>query len=425
MLSFFVCRLRGSLFESTHPCSLSKIRVETHWTMATKFEEEVTSSAAPLTKEGNTMGKTREKEDGEIRHILTGEAYSDHHEIILFKVMNPMYICLQIFGLLWTNKSNMFRQKRCTFDLSTFHCCLVLFLAWSNVVRYAARYDRNEKYLSDLLTKVCCHVFDIQFACGITASVYFMHKHVPNFIKLWENYKIKHGGVSFAVMKRNIIIRMVSANVAAFVVIIGPFIVGLFKEPDLYATHHLPLLGRLRVTTPLWLTILITFLYAYIGFAWLQSLFFCICLNKNLREELLQLSSQFCEEIDGIKRMPSLKLKTSAAYKTQYTSLKVNVNHTEHYRQRYLEICTLVSTYDDIISSYLLSVYFFSLPIIVLLVYLLLGFGDAGVYKQNAMFWSWLIAVVYYIMYMIIVTMSSSALSNAVSIAISLFNFDD
>ena len=182
----FFCRLRGSLFESTHSCSLSKIRAGNtlDYGYQIRGRGDIVSSAFNKGRE-TQWEKTREKEDGEIRHILTGEAYSDHHEIILFKVMNPMYICLQIFGLLWTNKSNMFRQKRCTFDLSTFHCCLVMFFAWSNVVRYAARYDRNEKYLSDLLTKVCCHVFDIQFACGITASVYFMHKHIPNFIKLW------------------------------------------------------------------------------------------------------------------------------------------------------------------------------------------------------------------------------------------------
>ena len=390
--------------------------------MATKFKEDVTSSPTPLTKEGNTLGKRREKEYGEIRHVLTGEDYSDHSDITLFKVMNPIYICLQIFGLLWTNKSNMFRKRRCTFDFCTFHCCLVLFLAWSNVFRYTARYDRNEKYLSDLLTKICCHVFDIQFACGITASVYFMHKHVPNFIKLWENYKIKHGGVPFAVMKRNIVIRMVSENAIAFIVIIGPFIWGLINDADLYAAHHLPLLDRWGVSKPLWLTILITFVYAYTGFVWLQSLFFCVCMNKNLREEFLQLSVQFREEIDGIKRVPSLKVKTTTLYKTQYTLLNENINHTEHYRQRYLEISTLVSTFDDIISSYLLFLYFFSIPIVVLLVYLLSRFSDEGVYTRNAMFWSSLFAVIYYTIYMVIVIMSSSALSNAVSTTISLFD---
>ena len=101
-----------------------------------------------------------------------------------------------------------------------------------------------------------------------------MHKHIPNFIKLWENYKIKHGGVPFAIMKRNIIIRMVSANAVAFIVIIGPIIWGLIKESDLYAAHHLPLLGRLRVSKPLWLTIFITFLYAYTGLVWLAVFIF-------------------------------------------------------------------------------------------------------------------------------------------------------
>ena len=385
--------------------------------MATEFGQDKILPAAPSAGKRTQLGQQKE-EDAEIKHVLTGEAYGDHREIILLEVMKPLNISLQVFGLLWTSKSNMFRKGRCNFDWCTLHCCMVLIFAWSNVARYFARYGSSETYGHKLLRNVASHIFDFQFAFGLTTSVYFMQKHIPHFVKIWENYKIKHGGVSFAKMRRNIMVRVVASNIMAFIIIVGTVSVGLIIDHNLYTEHHLPLLSRLKVYRPLWLTVLISLMHCYIGIAWIQCLVLCVCLNKNLKDEFLQLSSQFGEEINGLKSVPSLKVNVANSYKTQYTFLSNNKNQSEHYRQRFMELCTLVSMFDDIISSYLLSMYFFSIPLIVILLYLVWGF-EQGSLNNMAMYWSSLVSVTFYIIFIIIVTMSSSAVSGAVSTKIS------
>ena len=212
-----------------------------------------------------------------------------------------MYICMRIFGLLWTGRYNMFHGKRCSFDLCTVHCCIVLLSVWFLVFRYFAHYDSTDKYGSELFRKISWQLSDLQFACGITTTVYFNHKHIPSFIKLWENYKVKHGGVSFAEMKRNILIRAVSINVMTIGLSFTCLIFGLIKEPEIVADTFLPALKRFNYDRPLWLVIVASVCYIYLAVAWVQPLIICLSVNKNLQEEFKQLSSQFSDEMQGTK----------------------------------------------------------------------------------------------------------------------------
>ena len=374
------------------------------------------STSNILLRERNKCADGKRENEEEIKHVLTGEGFSDYREIILIQVLNPICICMRIFGLLWTGRYNMFHGNRYSFDLCTLHCCIVLFFAWFLLFRNFAIYESTDKYGSELLRKICYQLIDLQFACGITSNVYFKQKHIPSFIKLWENYKIKHGGVSFAKIKRDNTIKLVTTNVIILVISVVLLTYGLIKEPEVFAEYHLQVMKRLNIPSPFWLVVLVTILYQYLAFAWLQSLLYCLCINKNLREEFEQLSSQFSQELEGNKRFSSFKMKNAKPYKTQnMRPLNDNKNPTEHYRQRYMELCTLVSTFDDVISSYLLSIYLFSVPVIVIFVYILWGFDDSS-RESFMLFLSSIVCLIFYVVVVISVTASSSSLVTAVSV---------
>ena len=72
------------------------------YNMATNSLEEQRVSFRKITK----ILASEEKHDknDEIKHALTGEAFTDHREIHMAKVYHPIYISMTIFGLLWQSK---------------------------------------------------------------------------------------------------------------------------------------------------------------------------------------------------------------------------------------------------------------------------------------------------------------------------------
>ncbi len=356
-----------------------------------------------------------EKPSHTIVHALTGEEFSDAEDIALIKVMNPMYISLGIFGLLWNSKHNMFQKKHCIVDLCTIHCLIVLVTTWLNVIRYFAAYGTKESYGSELFRKLCYHMTYMLFACGITANVYFKQRHIPNFVKLWENYKINHGGVPFAVMKKYLVFRLVGLNALMFIGSGSLHIYAMVNDIDFLNEILFPLMERFDVSRPRWVVYVVEIWFVYIGFSWFQSFVFCICINKNLREEFVDLRTHFSIAATEIKQETFLRKDHHPKYKAQYSPLTEHKNRTEHFRQRFLELCKLVSTFDDVVSSYLLLLYLFALPLIVVSIYLIWGVDTQGSQTTRMELLSALLSLCFYIIVVISITISASKLSSSVS----------
>lgn len=355
---------------------------------------------------------------GEITHVLTGEAFSDYEDVGLVKVVDPLYTSMKIFGLHWQSKKNLIRGKFFALDWKTAHCLLLLLSAWFNALRYFAFYDENDKYGSLLFRKICIHLYSLQFACGITSNVYFKCKYISHFVLLWENYKLKHGGVLLSKLRRNVVIRLVCINVSLTVVYAVSYVYFTCTKPDIFAEFHFPILNRIEIELPIWAVILGLIWLLYITMAWLQALIFCLCINKNLLEEFKELSAEFSEDIHQLNRV-STRLRKQQLNNVPNHSVPRNDNAIEHYRQRYLELCKLVSLYDDVISSYLLCIYAFSVPSIILLVYALFGFDDGIVYSSLHFYMSFS-SLIFYVIVVISVTASASSINTAVSMKLDL-----
>ena len=354
------------------------------------------------------------KNTSDIRHVLTGEAFTNFEDVALVKVFHPIYISMAIFGLNWRGNKKMFSGKLCTFDWMTVHCCLVLLAAWFSVLQQFFAYEQSDTYGIKLFRKIFLHLINLQNACGITTNVYYKHKHIQPFVMLWENYKIKYGGVPFAKLRRNILMRLIPINVITMVSSIAFTTIILLINPLILQIYHLHFLVTRGIYVPVWLIVLFSMGYTYINLAWVQSFLFCLCLNKNLSEEFRQLSVQFSEDMHGLRRVPS-RLRSTLSQNKVVTTVCENKKQIEHYRQRHLELCKLVTAYDDVISSYLLSIYLFSIPVIILLAYALFAFTSDKSEESVILFLIPFTTLIVIICFVVSITASSSSINSAVS----------
>ena len=381
---------------------------------STSIEEDRPFSRDFVTRNARTS-KDNSMKGEEIKHVLTGEAFTNFEDVAMIKVIHPIYISMRIFGLHWQIKKKMFNGKWCTFDCATVHCCLVLFSAWFFAIRHFAAYEQSDTYGSKLFRKLFLHLANIQIASGITANVYYKQKRIQPFILLWENYKIKYGGVPFGQLKRNIIMRLIPKNVLVILCCILSTTTILLLDPQLVATYHFQFLSKRDIDdVPVWLTVLFCVWDAYITMAWFQSFLVCLCLNKNLSQEFRQLSTGFSEDMHALRRVPS-RLRKFGSHNNQARVAHENKNQTEYYRQRHLELCKLVKAYDDVISSYLLFIYLFSIPLIILLIYALFGFDSDRPHDSKSLFMLPITTLIFYIYVVVSITTSSSSINAAVS----------
>ena len=358
-----------------------------------------------------TSEEKHEKND-EIKHALTGEAFTDHREIHMAKVYHPIHISMTIFGLLWQGKANMLRRKFNLFDLHTLHCCLVLLSVWINAIRYFASYDGSDTYGTPLFKQICTNIVQLQIAFGITSNVYFKHKHVPPFVLLLENYKLRHGGLPLTLMSKFLLKRVVFINLTVIIVSLVTIIIGIIKTPELFVDYYFPIAKRMHISVPFWFVILHTIWIVYLELSWLQALIFCFCTNKIMKEEFKQLSVEFDEELCKETTFTS-RFTTNPMIPETHVSSPDSVR-TEKYRLRYQELCNLVSRYDDVISSFLLFLYLCSLPIIIFLLYAVSGFDDSRSEESPVEFLFSAITLMFFVFIIVSVTTSSSSLSAAV-----------
>ncbi len=392
----------------------------------------VTHTGSQATRTVQTpAGSHRRKRtrDDDIKYELTGEEFPSIDEYALNSVFNPMYLCMRTFGLFWLARHNLFNGKRRCFDWCTLHCCLVLGAAWFKAFVAFGNYEKQDVYGMKLFRKICHHVFAIQMACGITSMVFYLQKYAPNIVKKWENYKLKHGGVSLCAMKRNIVMRVVWVNVISSLVLAATRIYVCVTAHELLS-NDTPIASRIFGRTPMWLVILSHALSFYVFMAWMQSIVAIFCVTRNMKEEFYQLSYSLEENLSEMKGSGGPFCGMSLEPQEDHSELlrsrrSLHKHEVERYRQRHFELSSLVKTYDNSISCYLLFLYLFSIPLLVLITYALWGLERESEEEGAAGLSSFILSMVSLVFFVVIltsITAAATSLNAAVSISRARFS---
>ena len=383
---------------------------KSHPNMASLLTEEKQTINSLIRGERSIQKKRRTRET--VKYALTGEDFPNVDDIVLVKVLHPLYVCLGIFGMIWKGKQKLFHRKICSFDLCTLHCVILLGMSWCHAFQFFASYEKSDVFGSVLFQKIGIHVFSFQMACGLTSFVFFHYKHIPNFIKLWENYKIRYGGVLPISVKKTLAVRCIWINI--FTIGFIAFVKGymFIKDKRLFARHNLPLLAYILDEPELWLLVLCGILNFYLTMAWIQSLISILCITKALHDEFLQLSLDLRERLhEGNSQSHKFQIWKPAGKNNKY--------QIEMYRQRHLQLCKLVQVYDDSASCYLLFLYLFSIPVLVLIMYILWGLDKESYTEDLNQFVLSIVSLVFFVVILISVTVAVTSLNTAVSTAFS------
>ena len=177
----------------------------------------------------------------------------------------------------------------------------------------------------------------------------------------------------------------------------------------------------IRNPSPTWLKIICTTVHLYIVMAWLQSIIFMESMCYLLKHEFKQLSVQFFKAV----HTDQLSIQFARNKSLQQMSIpegmsrRHNTFKVEQYRKRHMELYKLVVRLDKIMSSYLLFLYLYSVPIVVFLLYTLWDYRtdhdkDVTLVLINV------ISLVFFVALLVSVTRAGASLGIAVSMSISL-----
>ena len=107
--------------------------------------------------------------------------------------------------------------------------------------------------------------------------------------------------------------------------------------------------------------------------------YLCVCISKNLGNEFQYFTNDLANVVDSYKLKRCEKIEDTDSSNNESTHRNTQSNQLERYRQRYVNLCRLVSAFDDVVSLYLLFTYLFSIPIIVILIYALWSFDKSDI----------------------------------------------
>ncbi len=272
-------------------------------------------------------------ERNSIKHILSKEPFH-LRDSAMAEVMKPLHISMTCFGLNLTRKHNSMKGIKC--DCRSIHCCITVLLAWGMGLGFFVSYDKHERFEQGLFQKLFLHIFALQMAFGLTVHVYDKHKHIPVLLKLWENYKIKHGGTRLNVMKAYIKNWVIMMNAAYMVMFLFFVIYSVFNterfidfiQPVFWYKKYIPTENRI---------FLVYTMYAvtqYLIMATVQPIILAFCMNHLLKEEFAQITKEFSETMND-------KIENGyASNDMNRNDSELHSNETEKYRLRHLEVCT-------------------------------------------------------------------------------------
>ncbi len=283
---------------------------------------------------------------------------------ILRNVWRPLHIGMTACGLVWRNTpvSELYLHRK--FDCCTIHSIVVVILAWFNVLKHFPTYNKDDTYGTSLFRKISIHIFAMQMACGISTSIYFRLKHLPQFSSEWKAYKTKYGGVPVETMRKHVLARVVAINLTVGLVNLATSLYLTIVKPAVYYQQQKSLFMFLNEETQTWPYIANEIVNFYLKMAWVQSIIFTVCITKNLKDEFCFFTQELQIFVTNFKARNLSHLGGSSQNATHSKKDQI-----EAHRQQYSSLCQLVTSYDNVISVYLLFLYLFSIPIIVLIIY--------------------------------------------------------
>ncbi len=323
-----------------------------------KMKDKDESVKIPLkSKSVRIKNEVMRKNGDTIVHVLAEADDSKVDDLALSEAFKPIFYFSMGFGLLWKRPNDY--GKKCKCDFYTLHSCFLLIIIWFQAVKYIVTYEEGDTYGLVLFQKIITHIWAFQVALGITLYIYCKSKHVPAFLKLWENYKLQHGGLTLRYIRSYTFRRVAITNIFLVIMYVAQGTLLMIYTPKLYIDVQFPLLKFRPDSGPyhLYLFLYICF-YMYTSLAWLQSALYMMCYCYLFKYEFRKLATEFSEEIHGkdkkrasMKRTilnvnhshssEDLKKKRSNLIR-QSSSVTRYTFETEQYRQRYHDLCKLV-----------------------------------------------------------------------------------
>ena len=328
----------------------------------------------------NKNRKKAEKKDVKstaIIHVLSEEPITADEELAISKALRPTYISLMCFGLIWKSQKRS-SSKKCA-DCHTCFCIFMTVLLWCYALHHIVLFDGKVKFDVKLIVKGTTIIHALQIALCFTAFVYFNHKHIPFFLRQWENYKLKHGGISLALMRKHVSRRMIGGNIVLALFFMCLVVVHTFgtSENNKYKRYVIPLLSYTHGSSRKVLQYIWGPLVFYIFASLFQTVLVATTICSLLSKEFNQLSKEFAETVSKNSNFvySGMQRWNSHGHLQVPKTMTPITYEIEQFRLRHLDLVFLVARLDSVMHTYLLLLYLFSLPSIILLLF---GMGDAA-----------------------------------------------
>ena len=102
---------------------------------------------------------------------------------------------------------------------------------------YFLTYSREDKYGTLLFQKVIAHIWIGQITVGTSVYLYSKYRNIPSFLRQWENYKIKYGGLTLSFMKQHVFRRIVRINIVVVIFMLVSGLVWIIAQA--YPLHRM------------------------------------------------------------------------------------------------------------------------------------------------------------------------------------------
>ena len=372
------------------------------------------NEAIPLQPVSKTT-RPKQPDSNHVVHILSEETNPDLQDLGLTNVFKPIMYSSMAFGLTWKRSTS----KWC--DIHTLHSCLLLLALYAQTVAYFTAYSREDKYGTLLFQKVIAHIWIGQITVGTSVYLYSKYRNIPSFLRQWENYKIKYGGLTLSFMKQHVFRRIVRINIAAATYMFVSGLVWIIARPTLYIKWLFPFTKDARTNeVHMGLLVFFTFMLCYAVLVWFQCALNTLCYCSLLKFEFEQLVRQFSDTVhrNSVTCRSAAKINTSDSLTCNNDATRphkptTHKNECEHFRTRYVSLCKLVLKLDDVLNGYLLALYLFSIPMVILLLYCA---TDKATYETDTL--SALLGINSLVMSIILLVCITSA-GNSLAVAVS------
>ncbi len=360
-------------------------------------------------------------ENQTIVHVLNDQAIPGDNKCALLRIFQPISIGLMCFGLVWKKPSSSGRNH--VVDIHTVYCCFTLTVFWFAALHYCVLYGRQETFSGELVMKLVPHMFCVQYAACATAFVYFHNKHFLFFLRLWDNYKLKYGGVPLPFMRKHVFRRATVINCITFV-LFSVYAVLTFVIPrgTRYEQSHrqlaMPLIKYVFQSQSYKLEVFYTVTHGFANMAFMQTIIVVTTICSLLAREFKQLAWELNYAISGTRHLPDQDSRAKLCHSEEDISLfyqkRSHPNEVEQFRLRNVDLAYVVTRLDDALHGYLLFLYLIALPLVVLMLFGISGYREIMYENDPVTTLRGVVGVVCYTVIIASVGLSGTALAETV-----------